>query len=132
MRIKHQVLLLVSKDDDEKLIEFKRSEAVTTTSIRSDCTTIIHGDIAVPADTDDMEIPVDPITTGRFLYLESDRAITVKLGDETVGRLIASGTGCTAKVVLDGQFTSVKISNADETNAANISYVIGGTVEVTP
>jgi hypothetical protein len=126
MRIKHQILLLASKDTDEKLVEMRRSEALTTTVIRSDCTMLIHESRVIPKETTDAVIPLGAITTGKFLYLETDKEITVKFNAESTGHKVTSASGLTAKLLLDGEFTAFKITNASTTEAANVTYLIGG------
>ena len=68
------------------------------------------------------------VVTGKILYVESDRELTIKLDGEATGHKIGAPTsGSKAKYFNRGDFTvAPSLTNNDGTNVANVSYVIVG------
>lgn len=126
MRIKHQILLTVSTDDDEKVIEFKRAEQVSTTVVRSDCAELIHQTAKIEKQTVDWALPFGKITSGKFLYLESDIEVKVKINGSPTEYKVTPTTGAKGKLLWDGAFTGITISNASTTVDAVVTYLLGG------
>jgi hypothetical protein len=123
--ITHQILMNISQDTDQRLVNFKRAENVTTTTIRTDLTKETSQGLIVPAGASNMALAQGALTTVKLFYLETDRELTVKFNSEVTGHLVSPATGMKAKIFWEGTFTAITVSNAG-TEDANVTYAVAG------
>lgn len=125
-RVRHQIQLIASTDANERRIGFSRLEDTTTQTIRDDMTEGHAESRTIDKSTTDEVLAFGSVTTAKLLYLESDRALTIKINSGSETFKIAPTTGKLAKLFWEGEFTGVKVTNADTVNAAEITYLVAG------
>jgi hypothetical protein len=127
VRVRSQIILVASLDDDEKQCQFKRDDT-TLTSLVETFEVESSGEIELAGAEADYALPMGKVATGKILYLETDKELQVKMDGEAVGHKVgAPTTGTKAKLFLRSEFTSAPLlTNNDATNAAAVSYFIVG------
>jgi len=125
-RVKHSLAILASLDSDERLIGFERSEKTSIQTIRTDLEVGKSDTRIIPKDTDDAVMDLGGVDTAALLYIETDQEITIKLNGGTEVFKITPTTGAKAKLFWEGQFTSIKVSNASTTEDAIVTYMVAG------
>jgi hypothetical protein len=134
LRLRHQAIVVVAADTDERRINFRRTEEVTTTVIRNDlvkddCKVInvpvaTPGVFPLPPTPTEVTIPFTLLGTAHFLYVETDAEIYLKINGAAAGLKVTPATGQLAKVLWDGEFTALVIGNSSLTTAANVTYAL--------
>jgi hypothetical protein len=127
VRVRSQLIVVVSQDADEKICEFKREDDNLTTVIET-FDVEQSGNLVLNAAEANYALPMGKVVGGRILYIEADRQVTVRLDGEATGHVIgAPSTGTKAKLYLRGTFAAAPlITNNDATNIANVAYAIVG------
>lgn len=130
MRLRHQALVVLSLDELEYRNNFKRTEETTTTVVRTDVTEDAPGTIAIPAPVApapsvEVVVPFVGLTTAKFLYIETDAPIFIKINGDVVEFPVTPGTGNLGKVLWDGAFTALTLVNRG-TAVANVTYLLAG------
>lgn len=123
--VEHQVQILASLDTDQKLISFKRS-GETIIKVTRALEVGVGETREVPASATDQALSFGLVGTGQWLYLESDRELLVKINGSTTAMKLTLGVAGTAKMMWDGEFTAITVTNEDAANAAILSYCIAG------
>jgi hypothetical protein len=133
LRVRHQVKLLVSADTDERRNNFRRTEDVTTTVLRDDLTKDDSKAITIgvaapgpPLVPLEVIIPFTLITTARFLYVETDAEVYLKINGAAAGLKLSPATGQLGKLLFEGEFTALVIGNSSTTVTANVTYCLVG------
>lgn len=125
-RVKHYIQLLATLDTDEKQVEFKRQDETLNTVIRSDLTKGLTQSRVIAFGATDEAISFGDIATAKFLYIESDLALTMKINGGTEVFKLEPTSGARAKFLWEGEFTAVTFSNASADTDANITYLVAG------
>lgn len=117
--------ILSALTSSKKQIGFKREEDTTSKTVRSDISEEASGTIEVADATVDLSIPFAGVTTGKIMYLETDRELTVKLNGSSNAHKLSPTTGAKAKLMWEGEFTNLKVSNASGGTAVFTYYIAG-------
>jgi len=127
VRVRTQIIVVGSLDTDEKQKQFARDDKVLTT-VTETFEVEQSGELELAAAEADYTLEKGKVVTGKYLYIESNRELVVKLDGEAVGHKIgAPGTGLTAKWCIRTEFTNAPIiTNSDASLAAAVSYIIAG------
>lgn len=125
-RIKHYIQLLATLDTDEKEIDFKRIDEVLNTVTRTDLEVGLSQSRIILKSASDEAISFGDISTGKFLYIESDLELTMKLNGGSEVFKLTPTSGSKAKLLWEGEFTGITLSNASSDTDANITYLIAG------
>jgi len=125
--VRTRVVVVAALDADEKQCQFSREDSALTT-LNETFDVEQSGELELAAAEADYALPLGKVVTGKLLYIETDKELTVKLDGEAVGHKIgAPTTGTKAKLLLRGDFTSAPLlTNNDATNVAAVSYFIAG------
>ncbi len=131
MRLRYQVALLASLDDDEKNVQFERLDTTLTTTILTAAAAAIgveeSGHAALAASEADYPLPLGKVATGAILFIESDQNLTVKLDGETPGHTLAKpAAGVTAKMLITTSFTAAPLITNLSAEEANVTFLIAG------
>ena len=123
--VKHDISIKSYLDSDEKLIALQRTEQTAIRSIREEV--VGHNETrVVDKATADESLAFGGVATANFLYIETDQEITVKLNGGSEVFKIAPTTGYKAKLLWDGEFTSISVSNDSADTDAIVTYMIAG------
>jgi hypothetical protein len=123
--VEHQVKVIASLDTDQAEIQFKR-DGVNSIKIERTLEVGINQTLEIPPSTTDLSVSFGQVATGQFLYVECDREVTLKFNGGTTALKLARGASGRAKLLWDGEFTQLEVTNADADNAAIMTYCIGG------
>lgn len=123
-RIKHRVSVLASLDADEKLIEFERLDEVKSTVLRQDLTTGLSQTRTIAKATVDEALAMGDVSTAALLYMESDQALTLKLNGGAEVFKLTPTSGSKAKLLWEGEFTSIVVTNPSADTDAIVSYLV--------
>jgi hypothetical protein len=124
-RIKHQIAILASQDEDEKLISFSRQAVSATQVIRDDLSQCVADFIQIGTSVTDQAINFAGIASAKIIYLEADGPLTIKVNGSIALPLTPKASG-KAKLLWEGAFTSLSVSNADPENTVCLAYLFGG------
>jgi hypothetical protein len=81
----------------------------------------------IPASATDQALVFGLVATGYWLYIEADGELLIKInGSTTAMKLTLQGVAGHAKLMWDGEFTSITVTNADASNAVNLTYCLAG------
>jgi hypothetical protein len=125
-RVKHTIYILSALDSDEKLIEFERQDEVKSTTLRQDFTKGLSQTRSIPASTTDEVLSLGDVTTAKFLYMETDQELTIKLNGNSDAYKLTPTSGAKAKLLWEGEFTEIKVTNASSDTDAVLTYHIAG------
>lgn len=127
VRVRSQLIVVASLDDDEKQCQFSR-EDTTLTSVVETFDVESSGELELASAEVDYALPMAKVATGKILYIESDKELTVKLDGEVAGHKVGSPTtGTKAKLFIRSEFTAAPLlSNNDTVNVATVSFFIAG------
>ncbi|MBT8428395.1 MAG: hypothetical protein KJN79_00640 [Gammaproteobacteria bacterium] len=117
--------ILSSLSSSKNQIGFRRTEDVTTTTVRTDITEEMSGTLEVADAVVDQAVQLGGVATGKVLYLESDRELTFKFNGGTDVLKLTPTTGAKAKLMWEGEFTALAVSNASGETATLTYYVAG-------
>lgn len=128
-RVRHALEIVASLDTAEEEVQLKRATTAQITNIQTEVTEGLTNSMIVAVSASDVALPFGGVTTGYVLYLEADREITLKIngGSESFKvRPMAGSSGYKAKLLWEGEFASLSVSNADAANTVNLTYMIAG------
>ena len=117
--------LISALSSSKNQIGFRRTEAVTTTTTRTDITEEMSGTLEIADAAVDQAIQFGGVATGKILYLESDRELTFKFNGGSDVLKLTPTTGAKAKLMWEGEFTGLTASNASG-EAATLTYYVAG------
>jgi hypothetical protein len=106
-------------------IGFRRTEDVTTTTTRTDITEEMSGTLEIADATVDQTIQFGGVASGKILYLESDQELTFKFNGGSDVLKLTPTSGQKAKLMWEGEFTELTVSNASGSTAVLTYYVAG-------
>lgn len=109
----------------KKQLGFQRQEDVTTTTTRTDITEEMSGTLAIADLTVDQAIQFGGVASAKILYLESDKELTFKFNGGSDVLKLTPTSGQKAKLMWEGEFTSMTVSNASGA-AALLTYYVAG------
>ncbi len=121
--LKFQLLSALTSSKNQ--IGFRRTEDVTTTTTREDITEEMSGTQVVAGAAVDDVIQFGGVATGKILYLESDQELTFKINGGVDVLKLTPTSGQKAKLMWEGEFTALLVSNAGATDALLTYYVAG-------
>jgi len=124
VRVRNQIVVVASLDDDEKQVHFERSDK-SLTSVVNSYDVEESGQLILTAGESNFALPFGKVTTGALLYIESDQELVIKVNAEVVGHKIKPATTTKAKLFWHGEFTSISISNSGAVEA-NVSFLLAG------
>lgn len=113
-------------DSDYKQLGFQRTEEVTTTTIRDDCSEQSSGTLTVTHGDPAQLLPFGGVATGKILYLETDQELLVRLNGIATAIKLTPTTGKKAKWMIEGEFTSCSVENVSLTTDAILTYFVAG------
>jgi hypothetical protein len=120
------VVVVASLDADEKQCQFSRDDTTLTTVIET-FDVESSQEIELAASEADYPLEKGKITTGRYLYIETDKELMIKLDGEAVGHKIGiPAAGTKAKFLLRGTFTAAPLITNNEAQVAAVSYFMAG------
>lgn len=128
-RVRHAIEIVASLDDDEEQVQLKRATVSQITNIQTEVAEGITQSLIVAASATDLALSLGGVTTGYVLYMEADREVTLKFNggtDELKLRPQSGSSGYKAKLLWEGQFSAITVTNADATNAVNLTYMVAG------
>jgi hypothetical protein len=125
-RVKHQIKVLASVDENERLIGLNRQEDVTTTVVRDDLTQAHNETRAVAPNVTDQALAFGAVATAKILYMETDQELTMKINGGSEVFKLTPTTGAKAKLFWEGEFTAITVSNASTTEIATLTYHVSG------
>lgn len=126
VNVEHHVQIIVSLDDDQNVVQLRRSGTLNIKCTR-ELEVAVVDTREVPPTTVDQSLNFGLVGTGKWLYMECDREIAIKInGSTTAMKVSRDGVAGTAKLMWDGEFTSISVSNSDDTNGAILTYAIVG------
>lgn len=117
--------LLSALTSSKNQIGFRRTEDVTTTTTREDITEEMSGTLAIADAVVDQALQFGGVATGKVLYLESDQELTFKFNGGSDVLKLTPTSGQKAKLMWEGEFTALTVSNASGTEAILTYYVAG-------
>lgn len=125
-RVKHSISLLASLDEDEKQIGFERSAQTAIQTIRTDLEVGKSDTRVIPKSTTDDTLELGGVGTAAILYMETDQELTIKINGGTESFKLTPTSGANAKLLWEGEFTSLSVSNASADNDAILTYLVAG------
>ena len=126
--IRTRAIVVASLDTDAKLVQFKREDS-TIDQVTETFDLEASDTIELAASEADYALQKGKIANIQFIYIESDRALTIKLDGEVAGHKIGPpATGTKAKLLLrtSGMTAVPTLTNDDTSNAATVSYILAG------
>ena len=117
--------ILSALSSAKKQIGFSRVEDVTTTTTRTDISEEMSGTIEIADAVTDQAIQFGGVASGKILYLESDQELTFKFNGGSDSLKLTPTSGQKAKLMWEGEFTSLLVSNASGSTAVLTYYVAG-------
>jgi hypothetical protein len=118
--------ILSALTSEKKQIGFRRTEDVTTTTTRTDITEEMSGTLEIADAVVDQAIQFGGVSSAKMLYLEADGELTFKFnGGSDSLKLTTGTTGQKAKVMWEGEFTSMTVSNASGATVT-LTYFLAG------
>jgi len=124
VRVRSQVVVVASLDDDEKQVHFERQDKSLTSTV-VDYDVEESGQLALAASEADFPLPLGKVATGSVIYLESDQELEVKFDGEVAGHKVKPTTAVKGKLYLNGEFSAVTLSN-NAAVEANVSFFVAG------
>lgn len=82
----------------------------------------LHDTYSIDANTSNKEIDLGEIETGKHLLVITDGLLTITITQDSTDRNI----DVNGAFLLDGDFTALKVSNADTRNAAQLTILVAG------
>lgn len=125
IRVRSQIVVVASQDEDEKVVHFAREDK-TLTTVEATYDAEESGQVVLTAAEANYSLPMGKVSTGALLYIESDQSLTIKLDSEAVGHKIKPTTATKAKFFLHGEFAVAPIITNLGTTEAVVSYLIAG------
>lgn len=126
MRLRHQIVVVASDDADEKQCAFSREDATLTTVIE-DVDATSSQDIELAASELNYSMAMGKVVTGRFLYIETDKELIVRLDGEVTGHKIGPpANGTRAKWCHRGTFSAAPIISNNTAEVARVAFLIAG------
>ncbi len=128
VRVRTQVLVVVSEGVNEQNCEYKRDQKAQIENISTEDTEQSGGSLELAASESDFALPKGKVVTIQQLYIESDSEVLIKLDGEGTGHRLKPSGGRKGKLALfDTQMTDAPlITNVSTTAVANISYMMAG------
>lgn len=124
--VRQQVILSSSTDLNEQNSTYRREDKALTSQTET-FETEQSGEPILAASEANYVLPMGKVVTGRVLYIESVRELTVKLNGAATGFKVGPpSTGTKGRLYLRGVITSVSVTNDDAVNEAEVSYFIAG------
>jgi hypothetical protein len=123
-QVRHQVVIVGSEDSDEKRVGFKRSDRTVTEVTRTDVTEAHAETREVAASATDEALAFGGVGQAKILYMECDAALTMKLNGGSEVFNLTPQSGMRAKLLWDGSFDSISITNPSSTAAVTLTYFI--------
>ena len=132
--LKKQLILKIAQDSSWKNPVFARGSEQTSIEAQAVLAESQGGQLVVPDGSTDLEIPLGPgIVTGRLLYLATDVQISFKLNGSGESALdlqppytaVSPAVQPLGELFLEGEFTSIHVSNASG-ESANVFFVVVG------
>lgn len=117
--------ILSALTSSKNQIGFRRTEDVTSTTTRTDITEEMSGTITIADSVTDEAIQFGGVASAKILYLECDQEITFKLNGGSEEFKLTPTSGQKAKLMWEGEFTSLSVSNASGSDATLTYYVAG-------
>lgn len=125
-RVKHTIYLLATLDSDEVLVEFSRLNEIKSTVLRQDLTKGLNQTLLIEKNTTDESLSMGDISTAKFVYIETDLELQVKLNGGSEILKLSPTSGSKAKMLWEGEFTSIVVTNASADTDAIVSYLVAG------
>jgi hypothetical protein len=126
VRVKHRVTVLATLDSALKIIDFQRNDETLTTTSRSDCTEVLSQTLTLAKSTTDEAISFGSVTTAKFLYIETDQALTMKFNGGSDVLKLSPVAGSKAKLLWEGEFTAILLTNPSADTDAVVTYIVAG------
>jgi hypothetical protein len=124
--VRQQIILVASNDKNEANCSFKREDKALSSQTET-FEVESSGEAVLSAAEADYVLPMGKVVTGKVLFVEADKQVTLKLnGGAEVLTVGPPGTGTKGKFFLRGDFTAVSVTNADASAEAAVSYLIAG------
>lgn len=125
-RVKHTIYLLATLDSDEVLVEFSRLNEIKSTVLRQDLTKGLNQTLLIEKNTTDESLSMGDISTAKFVYIETDLELQIKLNGGSEIFKLSPTSGSKAKMLWEGEFTSIVVTNASTDTDAIVSYLVAG------
>lgn len=125
-RVKHIIYLLATLDSDEVLVEFSRLNEIKSTVLRQDLTKGLNQTLLIEKNTTDESLSMGDISTAKFVYIETDLELQIKLNGGSEIFKLSPTSGSKAKMLWEGEFTSIVVTNASTDTDAIVSYLVAG------
>jgi len=123
----YQVKISVALEADEKNISFQRSDETTNKVTRTDLEVEESGNLMLAALTSNYPVPMGKVVTGKLLFIETDKEITVKLeGSATAIKLTPSSDSYKARFFMEGSFTVGPTISTATGITPKVAYCIAG------
>lgn len=117
--------ILSALTSSKNQIGFRRTESVTTTTSRTDITEEMSGTLEIADAVSDQTLQLGGVATGKILYMETDRELSFKFNGGSDVLKLTPTTGAKAKLMWEGEFTALTVSNASGETATLTYYVAG-------
>jgi hypothetical protein len=110
---------------EKKQIGFQRTEEVTTTTTRTDITEEMSGTLEISDSAVDETIQFGGVAAGKVLYLETDQELIFTFNGGSDQLKVTPTTGRNGKLLWEGAFTALTVTNSSGATATLTYYVAG-------
>lgn len=125
-RVRHQIVVIASEDEDEKRIGFQRSDKTVTEVTRLDVEEAHAETREIIASAVDEALAFGGVGPAKILYMETDQALTLVLNGGSEVFNLEPTSGSRAKLFWEGEFTAITVSNPSATTSATLTYFVAG------
>jgi hypothetical protein len=125
-RVKHSIAILASLDTEERFVGFERANATSIQTIRADPAEGKAETRIVAKNTTDQDLEFGGVTTASILYIETDQELSIKLNGGAESFKLVPTSGANAKLLWEGEFTQIQVTNPSSDNDAIVTYMLAG------
>lgn len=124
MRVRHRVVLTITKDADGKIKRFAPDDTLSEV-VLDGFTKYTSGDFSVETEADEL-LSLGDITAVRGVYLEASADCTLEINGGDAITLRIGKDDALAKVFMEADITSLRVGNPSETTVLTGTYALWG------